>query len=647
MRERGIVLISIMFLTLVTIFFIGALLQLNPTRLRRTVHDENRDRALAAAKAGIDFALNRLAENPDWRGSGQGVVVRTDQLVVREDRGNVWGWIRAKDGQWAGFCFRFNYQDGAGGADGLPQPEHLMPIEGISLNNLLGSSPAPLPLGDGSNYAFAGRYGYEVPENTLALVVAGMVGPDVAPESYPRDSSSAVALRQVEGLYKVAKLSGLPDGAVVQAGSEAHFTTGNEGEDGRGYLRLRADGQTAKMRAKGAASIVSGSDKMAEFNFYPDHDAEVRVGGEDAFLADIKDGVTINQTVEDVDDPLLDMAWSKVNVSSQADRLHLPAGVYAVSDGVGGAGRMGQVQYYPMSFEDYKKGFLGGDLPLPLPVPSDFPELRAKSVTIDGDKQVRSVIEFDRDVEVTKTRSLVGKEVDGIAIVPARGARSLADLSIFGAASEDLFEIPFDLLPDSKVPQDLEVHFAPRAGQSAAIRTEGEVLIGAHLTGKGGAVVAGQSIDLIGLGVDLEADTGERGGVSLFAQGPIRISTYDQNRDKYWDVSIKGIVFSKESVNIRLGENSTKARGKWGMFDLEGAVISLGEAASVVGGDHIPNLGDYPDDPYQSTAVSALKGSIGMIAEGIRLTYEPKFFVSSINQDGMVWSFQALSVMER
>lgn len=61
----------------------GALLQMNPSRLRRTVHDESHDRAAAAAKAGVDFALAKLAEQPDWRAQGSGRIVDSEQLVVQ------------------------------------------------------------------------------------------------------------------------------------------------------------------------------------------------------------------------------------------------------------------------------------------------------------------------------------------------------------------------------------------------------------------------------------------------------------------------------------------------------------------------------------------------------------------------------------
>ncbi len=745
MRGRGIVLISILVLTLLATFFIGALLKLNPSRLHRSVHDERHDRASAAAKAGVDFALAKLAQEPTWRGQGQGFVVKTDQLMVREDRGNVWGWIRAKEGEWTGFCFRFNYQDGANGADGLPQPDHIMPFEGISVNNLRGPSPLPLPLGDGAGYSFSGNYGYEVPEHSVALLVQGMVGPDIAPEKYPTDWKSSSVVRQVEGLYKASGLAGsLPDGAVLQAGADSEFLLGAQDGKGRGHLRLMADGQTAKMRTKGNSTIQQGTGKQADYNFYPDEDAEIRVG--QTFTASTKSGQAFSQKEEKQSDPMLDIEWSKVSQSSQPDRLKLPAGVYTVSEGTG----QGRVKYYDMTFKDYRKALISGTPPPAAPLPRDFPTLAENGGGSDGQVGARDVVEFDRDVEI-----LHGSGSNkGLAIIPASGAKQQAvpteldadafnalgvdrqrqaglavfsylttsnpsgfsitangqtfsynpnnplaglsggtpldlatalwnsngNISVGGeygggddlirmqmqqdpsmfinqlrevqslpralAESGDPLDIPNSVMSDSTVPQDLEIRFAPASGKSAAIRADGDILLGAHLSGKGGAVVAGGRVDLVGLGIDIEANQGERDGISVYAKDVINISTYDEKRQKYWDASIKGVLFSRKGIRVRLGEQSERVSPGWGMFDFQGAAVSLGEATAAFTNPEL--IGN--SNQYQNGSILLNPGTSGyvkMIADGIRMTYEPKFLAPYVKGDDIVLRFQSVSVVER
>lgn len=735
----------------------GALLQMNPSRLRRTVHDESHDRAAAAAKAGIDFALTKLAVAPDWRAQGQGRLVDSDQLVVQQDRGNVWGWIRTQGGDWAGFCFRFNYQDGGEGGDGLPQPERTMPFEAISVNNLQGNSPHPLPIGDGPGYSYAGRNGYDVPEHSVSLTVYGLVGPEIAPGQFlSADKAQATVVRQVEGLYKVSGLvEGLPEGAVLQAGADSRFILGAASSDDRGYLRLMADGQKARMRTKGSSEIVQAAGKQADFNFYPDMDAEVKVGS--TFQANTKAGQTFQQSVELTDDAMLDVEWSKVSHSSQPDRLRLPAGVYAVSNS-GSDGR--RVKYYPMTFNQYRSALLQGSAPVEAELPADFPQ--PKATTVQG--TTRDVLEFNSDVEVQPGQGTN----KGIAIIPASGARQQAvstdwDAAAFNGMSAsqkeqtgqavldllvsnnpggfqlnaggtqfsvdtaggglqggtptelatalwnsngnlawggaftgtgaqvvvggppqapppylapqrlvveletqlpavlaeggDPLDIPNSVSSDSTVPQDLEIHFAPPSGKSAAIRAEGNVLIGAHLSGKGGALVAGGRVDLVGLGIDIEANQGAREGISVYAKDAVNISSYDQKRDKYWDVSIKGVLFSRKAIRVRLGEQSQTAAPEWGVFDFQGVAVSLGEASSNAVDTQVPTTGGGGDNlEFTSTLFSVMSdftpiggpgGFVAMIADGIRLTYEPKFLAPYVKAERLVTTFQAVSVVER
>lgn len=311
-------------------------MQMNPTRLRRTVQDERHDDAMAAARAGVEYALAKLVEDRDWRALANTTTIETDNLIVLEDQGNVLGWIRTEGGAWSGFRLRFNYQDGDGGEDGLQQPTRVIPTEAISYNNLEGASPFPVPLGTGSGFAYTGQTGFLVPEHSVALLVEGFTSPGLQPQvdagsRYDEGRGESI-VRRLEGIYQVVGFSGgHADGAVLQAGGNSHFLLGSGAtgvghpDDFQGFLRLTASAQTATMRTKGAATINTAPNKSSLFNFYPDMNSVVR-SGLPTFSPRTKAGQTFSSDDEPSDAVLMDIAWDKVAVSEQEDRLFLPAG---------------------------------------------------------------------------------------------------------------------------------------------------------------------------------------------------------------------------------------------------------------------------------------------------------------------------------
>lgn len=818
-------------MTLVATFFVGALLQMSPSRLRRTIQDEQHDNAAAAARAGVEYCLGQLAENKEWSGQGNGITVQTDNMVVCEDHGNVTGWMRTDNGEWAGFRMRFNYQDGDGGPDGMDQPAQLMPSTAISCNNLDNAGSTPLPLGTGPDHSYTNgpdQHGFSVPGNTVALVVEGMVGPGVGPDgalapTLPVGSKgNPTVVRTIEGIYSISGFSrGMPDGAVLQAGGDTHFILGDgptnadgEPDSMNGFLRLTASDQTAVMRTKGSSGIEQGPGKHSRYNFYPDMHADVRVG-QPGFHPDTKAGQEFNQTTEAPNDALMEIEWNKVAESDQPDRLHLPAGVYAVSGGDTDSSDPSRLHYFPMTFSEYRAKLAKGETPESAPVPEGFASrvaLNGRDWTApDGTKEKRDLITFEKDIEVdavkgstdiaiipvngAKQKSVSDltstipatdfpalldddKNVTGIAILdflaaktrqtqltfnldgteynydstdhtlaagspgdvaqailkggqlsfpgditaklpgtqtgelpgktgfpiksvtpgdtavtvdveegadvliqsPATGPGTgtgtinatltggsgfqVTDPNAFMAAvqrqtdalPESVFEknvdplrVPETASPDQTVPQDLEIAFAPAEGESAAIRTTGNVMLGTHLSGQGGAVVAAGRIDIIGLGIDLNAGNGERDGVSLYSKKDINISTYDQRRNKFWDASIKGVIFAKGNLTMRLGETLRANQGEepaWGRFDYLGSAIVLGDAPAYT----VPTAPEAMATGGNMTTGGSLDvaqlGNASFIASGIRLFYEPKFLAPYL-EGRPVPIFSAVSVVER
>lgn len=229
----------------------------------------------------------------------------------------------------------------------------------------------------------------------------------------------------------------------------------------------------------------------------------------------------------------------------------------------------------------------------------------------------------------------------------------------------DALEVPTDVVRDNTEPQDIELRFRPAPGQSAAIRSEGNVFLAAHLVGKGGAVVAGGKIDAVGLGVDLEASQGEREGVSLYSKKGINISTFDRKRNKFWDASIKGVVFTRGNLNMRLGEvvsPGSTSEPAWGRFDLRGAIVALGEARGQVGlpteisshgggeqqdADGLTGEGESGGAAWDPTSHQRSQGNVRMVAGGVRLFYEPKFLAPHLGEMVSLPIFAPLSIAER
>lgn len=247
-----------------------------------------------------------------------------------------------------------------------------------------------------------------------------------------------------------------------------------------------------------------------------------------------------------------------------------------------------------------------------------------------------------------------------VAFTVSNPGRLLAAASAFGSIPDtvlqtdvDPLEVPSSAVADDTVPQDIEVRFAPEGGESAVIRSGGDVMLGTHVSGKGGAIVAEGDIDLVGLGVDLQAGQGVRDGVSLYSKGDINISTYDERRNKFWDASIKGVIFAKGNLTLRLGEVVRSGKEPaWGKFDLLGSVIVLGDAPSVIGtptgGPGGQGLFNAPENALESLfAAETEGGNCAVIAEGVRLFYEPKFLAPYVDTEGFLPTFSPVSVVER
>ena len=468
--NRGIVIVSILVLTLLATFFLGALVQMNPGRLRRNVHDENRDRATMAARAGVDYVLSRFKSDTNWIGDANTRTVDMEDLVIREDNGNVLGWIRTEGGSWAGFRVRFNAQDGDGGFDSRGNPMYPINNNAISLNNLgplldkAVPRATPNSVADGSTEPGDPDTVMIMPGNSVALQVEGIVAPDLRPDDPAGLAEIEEAtIRTVEGIYVISDIiSGRDDSSVVSGGGPV--TANVNGSAGTistdlgdteikdGVLSLQSDSDNAAtVRTKGYFDL-KGND-----NFDPDQDASVRTNPGHPFEKDLDDGTTFRGGIEEKDATYQKVEWDRIKDSEQSGgAVTLPGGVYIFTDGdTDSSSRSPEnnVKYFDMPWSQYKAELMDTDptTPRSSDVPPEFlgmVELDAIDVTLkrNGTGEIsnekRDVIRVTGDIDISDPD---GK---GFTVVPERGARQKAGSDDAGSPDD-----PVPTTPDQGVAQ--------------------------------------------------------------------------------------------------------------------------------------------------------------------------------------------------
>ena len=88
-RQKGIVLVTVLLMSILIAMFIGAAILIGPRTLGLAGSQDGALTASAAAESGMQYAIMRIRENPDWRGDGGGLVLNTPDFQVVEDSGYV------------------------------------------------------------------------------------------------------------------------------------------------------------------------------------------------------------------------------------------------------------------------------------------------------------------------------------------------------------------------------------------------------------------------------------------------------------------------------------------------------------------------------------------------------------------------------
>ncbi|GMU54803.1 MAG: hypothetical protein AMXMBFR33_39490 [Candidatus Xenobia bacterium] len=386
-ERRGILLITVIVLSVVMVMFVAASIALGPGNLAAGQQTLYQGQAQRAAESGISYALSQVRQNPAWRGNRNQVTINSADLYVQEDQGNVVGLVRAPDGSWSQFRLRFNYQDGSPGADGLDDPALTIQNQFVSINNLLGGASAPVPRADGpgSSVGPGSPTAFSVPIWAVSLAVEGRAGPacnQLNPGNLNPNLGSAVASKVVEAVYQIpdmgpqvqesGSMSGKDFLALLPAGSGAVNVTSNSSS-------------TPRLRSKGEAKVTGGAVPN-----YVSPDGEVRIGSAtnpslqaNYTAAPAPQGVVVG--AENLIDPYYQLTWADVKKADPTGP-QLAAGTYVWWDNGGGA----TLHYYDMSYSDYAawisdpvNALNPGVTPPPLP-PEVVLDTANKKLTITG-----------------------------------------------------------------------------------------------------------------------------------------------------------------------------------------------------------------------------------------------------------------------
>jgi len=635
MKRRAFVLLSVLLVMLVVGMLLRAAIFRMPVVTGSYRHASDQDEARRAAESGLEYALTRLRENPRWCGNANDTLVDQPGFRVVEHRGNVFGDLTLEGAPATQFRLRFNYQDGPGGGESMvdPAPDYWLKTPWLSINNLLGTSNTNIPLGDGPD----GRvldpptvHGL-VPPQSVTLRCEGLC------------NGQAVT---VESVYRVTANHAVAD-AVIMAGGDLNLNTiANVNLDAI-HPRNSAD-NWVRLRTKKALNAVHPGGGAAELKVAPERKAELGRDSARGMVARYDtDSVSVVQ--EDANDgkDFYSVKWENVHQAdadpNTSTAAHIPAGTYVAWDD-------GSIHYFDKTLSQYRK-FIA------VPANQDNPgtvvsprldELRTtKNVQNNPQVQVRAHnLPYYRGDQLRMEPGVLWsmKNTDMLIEPSAKGLRDFSFVPKFPAAAnstqEDLTEAPSgSYSPDNLMLSMVNATITAPArvnlqccvkGRSGTITSEGDMSIvaGRTLTLKGQPTRV-QDLDdidpalLAALAEKARRDGGkERPGLGLadddsgtlqlniYSKADVSISSFSGH--SYRSLGFQGLMYSWGNFRLNAGEaNPDLHRGN---VALTGSLVS------------------YGNDPVsQQPGQGPDRGGVSMIANRIRLTFDPRF-LPAINQ---------------
>lgn len=316
-RRKGIVLITTMLSVMLVIMLLSTVVLTNFTNLRQTGSFYDREVAGMAAQSGVDYALMRLQNNIGWKGNcAASASVSKKGVHISEDNGNVVGIIDfgRKKGV---FRIKFNYEDGAGGLDGLKNSDSPIKSQYVSVNNLCGSIPeVAYSVGsDGKLGKLPTGKAYLVPKYTCSVIVEGFCGAATRNASLknPIDFNQNYSKRVVESYLSLDSAESYGGGDLVSSG---------------GNFKGVASNFTMKAGPAKADSIRGLKEVNINAKSYKLGDATIYYGKDNGFIKKAKNqGIKVEKSENA--DSFSRIEWDDIAKATDGPHQTIKAGTYA------------------------------------------------------------------------------------------------------------------------------------------------------------------------------------------------------------------------------------------------------------------------------------------------------------------------------
>jgi hypothetical protein len=324
--------------------------------------------ALLAAESGLQYAQLMLQQDASWPASTHTAKApaASSYLYVREDQGNVVGFLETPYGWRSQFRIRFNYHDGSGDDGGLnlsdPSEDYKFKTPYVSVNNLRGASPRYVPRAVESGGVWTvtddSTGPYQVPAYTACVIVEGRAGwglrdSDLDNPDADAKSNRNVATRVVEAYLKVNNSDTVD--AAMMAGGNILATVSDYSGKGKaqgGFQLGSADsGSPPGLRSKGNISILDPDGNAGDLVVSGEEKAKVTYGSEGTFTASYdEDQVSPDNSETDSPD-FGKLTWDDVETAKERGAADIPGGTYVFDDD-------GNLTYYDMTYEEYAEYIL-------------------------------------------------------------------------------------------------------------------------------------------------------------------------------------------------------------------------------------------------------------------------------------------------
>ena len=436
-RQKGIVLVTVLLMSILIAMFIGAAILIGPRTLGLAGSQDGALTASAAAESGMQYAIMRIRENPDWRGDGGGLVVNTADFQVVEDSGYVWGHMKAPDGSASMFRIRFNFENGNDNGDSLNDSTGpRIPIDFVSINNLSNSSEKVVPRASNGTVADPTVGEYYVPAHALCIIVEGLTGPGVREFDPGNPNPDGLTHGKVlEGIFIASNLDDLATDAVAMSNSDLVAVLG----DKKLFTVEAKGGGVPKVRSRGGVKV---SEEDGDAGTY---DSKGTVYTKDATLDAEYDPGKVGVEQEKADDPFYELTWDDLKTADPAGNK-VAAGTYVWWDD-------GTLHYYDMdyaAFSTHIQGnptdagevvFSGGSWtggPSNLALPSSL-QVETNKMKITGDLYVQPTAAGTADFTVIPREGAPEEPPDPSAQGPTAAGPALAQYLAGNVAARTAF----------------------------------------------------------------------------------------------------------------------------------------------------------------------------------------------------------------